>query len=484
MTNSNNSLKEALRQVKNTPPYTHGDKNQLYLFPSSPSTDVFFPTETNIVEIPIVSSDTLTDISIGGVVSGRKNVKQYYKVSNAEFGKAGNLPYTVISELKDHLRDNTFIYLKVQYKDSGKIGYVKVPVKKRGNAAYARVQDEAMDNRVKKLIKLADVKRCEKEADVIYTNILFLTCTLKHNPMDYESVDNTWKLFKGFGTGDIQGSVGFRRYLGRMKNAEKTAAGFDKVVGYIQSIEAHLSGACHAHYALVLDKKIKCVKTVEMKRDKDGNMIEKVFYRASQDVENVFFEKYKAAFGEENVGKIGGGFDVQGCYSVDGLGGYLGKEICKQHGSIEGVLKKADRSEDLTDSEKKRLLLHYYAGKHKIDFVRASRNLSGKPPSPDNGSGGGDNGDNTLDLELELNDTPEVADWKDKYIVLESIRLTPALFKELRVKKSEISPYSGELRESLELFVATELIEYKIGLKNSGVERKLTERLVNGNTRQ
>jgi hypothetical protein len=75
-------------------------------------------------------------------------------------------------------------------------------------------------------------------------------------------------------------------------------------------LEAHLSSACHSHFALLLKEPILCKKEVVVC---DGQ--EKIRYVPSENVKSVLFSKYERIFGSALTSYDC--FDLQGCYAVE-----------------------------------------------------------------------------------------------------------------------------------------------------------------------
>jgi len=144
---------------------------------------------------------------------------------------------------------------------------------------------------------------------------------------------------------------------------------------------------------------------------------------------------------------------VQGCYAIEGLGGYITKELTKQHGNIEPILRKVDKElneiEPLTNNEIKTLYLHYFTHIFKMDMIRTSKGLScvaSKEEKED---------EQVLDFNKELNDKNQT-----EFVELGSIILSNKTLY-LYLKRKEITPYSGFLQEGKEKQVISELIAAK-----------------------
>jgi PBP1b-binding outer membrane lipoprotein LpoB len=136
----------------------------------------------------------------------------------------------------------------------------------------------------------------------------------------------------------------------------------------------------------------------------------------------------------------------------------MSKELVKQHGSIERILRKVDKDlnlkEPLTNNELKALYLHYYTHIYKMDMIRTSRGLS----CVDN-SKVEDMESEALDYNKELNNKND-----DGFVEQDSIVLTNQMLYQ-HLKRREISPYSGVLPDGKEKEVILDLIAKNRALK-------------------
>jgi hypothetical protein len=352
------------------------------------------------------------------------------------------IPYRFIEVLKEKLRgtaSKTSMYKEVIEIKNGVIRIKKIPITSiRGNAVYAWNRNKAIKCMMKKLKRRAIIVKGTFSNEYTITNTLFLTCTLRYNVEDYKAIERTWELFR-------DNSSDFTTALKRIpKKDQKGLVSEVQGVEYIQTFEAHSSSACHSHIVLVLEQPVVCQKQVVIENGKV-----KTIYVPSENVKNILFSKYEKIFGKSLVSYDC--FNVRGAYSIDDLGGYISKEITKQHGNIEPILKKVDKDlnqkEPLTDREVKTLYLHYFTHVYKMAMLRTSRNLS----CVDNEKIETEN-DPALDSKEEYFDKNET-----EYKELGRVILTNKQLYQ-HMKRSEISPYSGFLREGKEKQVVSEII--------------------------
>jgi hypothetical protein len=350
------------------------------------------------------------------------------------------VPDRVVTTLKEKLRGTKSTNSKYsEFVKDNLLKIKKIPMTSiRGNGFYAQRRSKGIRSMMRKLKDLALIIGTFGD-EYILTNILFLTCTLRSNVSDYQSLDYTWELFKNK-------SSTFTKELKRIgKKEQKGLISGLQIIEHIQTFEAHLSSACHSHYILVLSKLIVCKKEI----DENGEII----YVPSENVRSILYSKYEKAFGKQFTSLKG--FNVRGSYAIDGLGGYITKELIKQHGNIEPILKKIDKhlnqTEPLTDDEIKTLYLHYFAHIYKMDMIRTSRGLSCVVDSEEIGK----EDEKALDSYKELF-TKNEAD-AEGFVERDSIVLSnQTLYKFM--KRSEISPYSGFLQEGREKEVVSMLI--------------------------
>lgn len=324
-------------------------------------------------------------------------------------------------------------YSKCEYKD-GSIGYKKVRLNKiRGNAQYAYYMRDRLRIMASKLQSMIKV-------DSNMTNGLFVTVTFKHETGNLASVNHTWEVCKqGIASGNLNRKL--------MRIGKRESLGFN-IVAYLRSVEAQLSGACHLHIPIVLDNQIEYEKIYNSNTDKWE------YIPKDSRVTDLLFSKIEKVFGKQNVNRKG--FNVQCVYKVDGLHSYISKEMNKQHGALESILKKCDKQEELTEWEVKTFYTHYYTHKHKIDMIRGTNNLSGV----DNVNSNEEN-----ETAEPLISNKELDDKFCEYMELGSIILTnEELWR--HIKRSETSPYNGFLEQGRELDLVKALIEEQITREN------------------
>jgi len=351
------------------------------------------------------------------------------------------IPIRYIETLKDKLKgtiSSIWKYIEVKNTSTNETQIKKMPITSiRGNAVYSYKRNKAINAMTDKLKEQVTIETGLTD-DYILTNTLFLTCTLRYDVSNYQSLEHTWELFR-------DNSSTFSTALKRIGKKEQQGLLTElHVIEYVQSFEAHLSSACHSHYVLLLKNPVVCKKQV----DEQG----KTRYVPSENVKSILYTKYEHIFGSSFTSYDC--FNVQGCYAIEGLGGYISKELTKQHGNIEPILRKVDKdlneTEPLTNNEIKTLYLHYFTHIFKMDMIRTSRGLSCVVTSKEEKED-----EQALDFNKELNDKNQT-----DLVELGSIILSNKTLY-LYLKRKEITPYSGFLQEGKEKQVISELIAAK-----------------------
>jgi len=193
----------------------------------------------------------------------------------------------------------------------------------RGNKSYAYYQSERLENIQRAIDK-------DKIVEGNRTNILFLTLTHEYNPENFESIKESWQIVP-------ERLPKFTRKIKKIVNLKH----------YVEVLEAHEQGGCHAHAAIVLNQPITCQKINGILRVPDSVR-----------------DKIRAAWGEN--------IDVRGADS-SAIAGYLTKELGKSN-HVEDAIKRARKGEE-TASDRKKLWAYYWADVLGIRLLRVSKSL-------------------------------------------------------------------------------------------------------------
>lgn len=255
----------------------------------------------------------------------------------------GNLNFNcIIQRLEVKLRDY-YVHL---VSDSGFKSF-KAP--KRGNRVY---QDWFLKKRVKVIQKrLVEVIRVQDRC----SNALLLTLTFDSG----FGVDEAWVMLKG---------VDVREAIRRLKESLEA-------IDYVKVVEAHLNGKPHLHIILVLEKGI--YYRWDEKKNRSYILNQDDYDRISKILNEVW---------------VYGFWDVRPIVSSEAVK-YVQKYSFKASevkSVVDSVLETGGDVEDLSEADRKKIILHYFAGKHGLRLFSVSRGLSEKLGCfTNNNSGGG-----------------------------------------------------------------------------------------------
>jgi len=256
----------------------------------------------------------------------------------------GNLNFNyIIQQLEVKLRDYYIHFIS----DSGFKSF-KVP--KRGNKVY---QDLFLKKRVKTIQKcLSEVIRVRDRC----SNALLLTLTFDSG----FGVDEAWVMLKG---DDVREAI--RRLKEKLEG-----------IGYVKVVEAHLNGKPHLHIILVLEKGI--YYRWDEKRGRSYILRQVDYDRISKILDEVW---------------VYGFWDVRPIVSSEAVSyvekyAFKASEVKSIVDSID-VLDENFDVEDLSEADRKKIILHYFAGKHGLRLFSVSRGLSEKLDSFTNNNSGG-----------------------------------------------------------------------------------------------
>jgi hypothetical protein len=136
----------------------------------------------------------------------------------------------------------------------------KIPATARGNETYAYYQSVRIRQIQQYLKDNIQIKYHNETAKV--TNALFITLTQRYNPYDARSVAKTWDNLR-------EASKRFKAKMRRLGMTE-----------YVMTLEAHVSGGCHAHMlALMGDRGIGIHKCPVKKRKQKYRHGKEYIYR-------------------------------------------------------------------------------------------------------------------------------------------------------------------------------------------------------------
>jgi hypothetical protein len=304
---------------------------------------------------------------------------------------------------KDYLVDKLKNSYSIRYDRRGDDIY-KIPATIRGNKLYAYYQRSRLD-----AIQAAIDEQSKIDTTQRLSNAIFITLTQQYDPENEESIEETWKNAK-----NLKKMSKFKRKLKQLG-----------VKAYAMVVESTENGGCHHHAILIMDKLWDYVEI----RDQKTNEIE---YRIKSeqlrtDIKQAWADALDRPMDRAFV-------DLKMAVDERAIN-YVTKELGKAS-SVEDALRRTEKDQD-TASDRKKILLHYYAGKYRLRLITISQSIAAIVPPETK------EGEQLPRDESDLINNVITQQYPDN-TTADTIILRKKILLDL-VKYADISPYTGRL---------------------------------------